>query len=151
MKLTTRSRYGTRMLLDLALNGSEGPVRVNEIATRQGVSVKYLEKLSRTLKKAGLIRSLRGSKGGHMLAKPPEEITMGEIVRALEGDLNLVTCWTERTSCPRLKNCPTSYLWQEVSKALLEKLDSMRLGDLIHSAGCCNEVPPPPCPDKKML
>lgn len=149
MKLTTRSRYGTRMLLDLALNGANGPVRVNEIAARQGISVKYLEKLSRTLKKAGLIRSLRGSKGGHLLAKPAKDITMGEVVRALEGDLNLVTCWTERTSCPRLKDCPTSYLWQEVSKALLEKLDSMRLGDLL-SSGCCNESSLP-CPDKQPL
>ena len=149
MKLTTRSRYGTRMLLDLALNGSEGPVRVNEIAARQGISVKYLEKLSRTLKKAGLIRSLRGSKGGHMLAKPAKDITMGEVVRALEGDLNLVTCWSDRTSCPRLKDCPTSFLWQEVSKALLEKLDSMRLGDLLRS-DCCTENTVA-CPGKKIL
>jgi len=134
MKLTTRSRYGTRMLLDLAQNGGQGPVRVSEIANRQGISVKYLEKLSRILKKAGLIRSMRGSKGGHLLAKPPVDISMGEIVRALEGDLNLVTCWTERTSCPRLKTCATSKLWQEVSKALLERLDSMTLDELLKSS-----------------
>ncbi|WP_243357790.1 RrF2 family transcriptional regulator [Fundidesulfovibrio terrae] len=134
MKLTTRSRYGTRMLLDLAQNGGGGPVRVSEIANRQGISVKYLEKLSRILKKAGLIRSMRGSKGGHLLAKPPADISMGEIVRALEGDLNLVTCWTERTSCPRLKTCATSKLWQEVSKALLERLDSMSLDELLKSS-----------------
>ena len=134
MKLTTRSRYGTRMLLDLAQNGSGGPVRVSEIANRQGISLKYLEKLSRILKKAGLIRSMRGSKGGHLLAKPPADISMGEIVRALEGDLNLVTCWTERTSCPRLKTCATSKLWQEVSKALLERLDSMTLEELLKSS-----------------
>ena len=134
MKLTTRSRYGTRMLLDLAQNGGDGPVRVSEIAGRQGISVKYLEKLSRILKRAGLIRSMRGSKGGHLLAKPPAEITMGQIVRALEGDLNLVTCWTERTSCPRLKNCVTSRLWQEVSRALLERLDAMTLEELLKSS-----------------
>jgi len=134
MKLTTRSRYGTRMLLDLAQNGGNGPVRVSEIASRQGISVKYLEKLSRILKKAGLIRSMRGSKGGHLLAKPPADISMGEIVRALEGDLNLVTCWTERTSCPRLKTCVTSRLWQEVSKALLERLDAMSLEELLKSS-----------------
>ena len=134
MKLTTRSRYGTRMLLDLAQNGGNGPVRVSEIASRQGISVKYLEKLTRILKKAGLIRSMRGSKGGHLLAKPPADISMGEIVRALEGDLNLVTCWTERTSCPRLKTCATSKLWQEVSKALLERLDAMSLEELLKSS-----------------
>ncbi len=134
MKLTTRSRYGTRMLLDLAQHGGNGPVRVSEIAHRQGISVKYLEKLSRILKKAGLIRSMRGSKGGHLLAKPPADISMGEIVRALEGDLTLVTCWTERTSCPRLKSCVTSKLWQEVSKALLERLDSMTLEELLKNA-----------------
>ena len=133
MKLTTRSRYGTRMLLDLAQNGGNGPVRVGEIAHRQGISVKYLEKLSRILKKAGLIRSMRGSKGGHLLAKPPADISMGEIVRALEGDLNLVTCWTERTSCPRLKTCATSKLWQEASKALLDRLDSITLEELVAS------------------
>ncbi|MFP5240495.1 MAG: RrF2 family transcriptional regulator [Acidobacteriota bacterium] len=141
MKLTTRSRYGTRMLLDLAQHGAGGPVRVSEIAQRQGISVKYLEKLSRMLKKAGLIRSMRGSKGGHLLAKSAAEISMGEIVRALEGDLNLVTCWTERTSCPRLKTCPTSKLWQEVSKALLERLDSMTLDELLASSASDEGLP----------
>jgi len=135
MKLTTRSRYGTRMLLDLAQHAGEGPVRVIDIAARQGLSVKYLEKLARSLKKAGLIRSVRGAKGGHWLARPASDISMGEIVRALEGDLNIVTCRTERAVCPRLKTCPAHKVWEEVSHALHERLDAMMLDELLASSG----------------
>ena len=131
MKLSTRSRYGTRMLLDLAIHGDQGPVQVATVAKRQAISVKYLEKLARTLKEGGLIRSLRGAKGGHVLARPASEITMGEIVRVLEGGLELVSCATGSTACPRLSECPTSRLWREASKTLLEKLDSITLAALI--------------------
>ena len=134
MKLTTRSRYGTRMLLDLAQHAGEGPVRVIDIAARQGLSVKYLEKLARSLKRAGLIRSVRGAKGGHWLARPASDISMGEIVRALEGDLSIVTCRTERAVCPRLKTCPAHKVWEEVSHALHGRLDAMMLDELLASS-----------------
>lgn len=135
MKLTTRSRYGTRMLLDLAANDTGGPVRIGEIARRQGISVKYLEKLSRSLKRAGLIKSHRGARGGHVLARPAETISMGEVVRALEGDLSLVSCERAGKPCPRLETCPTSWVWKKASEAFLDRLDSIFLGEMLTWGG----------------
>lgn len=143
MKLTTRSRYGTRMLLDLAANDADGPVRIGEIAKRQGISVKYLEKLSRALKKAGLIKSHRGARGGHVLARPAESISMGEVVRALEGDLSLVSCERGGKPCPRLENCPTSWVWKKASEAFLGRLDSIFLGEMLSWGG---NLATEPCP-----
>ncbi|MBF0482553.1 MAG: RrF2 family transcriptional regulator [Desulfovibrionaceae bacterium] len=131
MRLTTRTRYGTRMLLDLAEHGRDNPVRIGDIAARQVISIKYLEKLTRPLKRAGLIKSVRGSKGGHLLAKAPGEISLSEIVRALEGDFQLVKCWDENSCCPRMSACRTSRLWGEVSATLDEKLASISLLDLL--------------------
>ena len=89
MKLSTRSRYGTRMMLDLAQRYDDGPVQIGDIAKRQDISVKYLEQLIIPLKKAKYVTSVRGPKGGHMLAKSPEKITVGEIVELLEGGTSL--------------------------------------------------------------
>lgn len=132
MKLTTRSRYGTRMILDMALNDRNGPVRIKDIAARQGVSVKYLEKLVRELKQAGFVRSRRGPRGGHELARPLEEISVGAIVRALEGEFTLVECDGEDgLPCPRQADCPTREVWAEASRAMHEKLDAISLADLV--------------------
>lgn len=141
MKLTTRSRYGTRMILDIALNGQDGPVRIKDIATRQGVSIKYLEKLVRELKLAGFVTSRRGPRGGHMLARPLEEITIGAIVRALEGDFTLVECDGNASSCPRQADCLTRGVWVEAAKAMHEKLDAITLADLIPRNTACSSDP----------
>lgn len=131
MKLTTRSRYGTRMILDMAQHGGDGPVRIKDIAERQGVSVKYLEKLVRELKQAGFVKSRRGPRGGHELAKPLAEITVGAIVRVLEGDLTLVDCCDDGTTCPRMENCPTRAVWIEAARAMHASLDAVSLADLL--------------------
>ena len=107
MKLSTRSRYGTRMMLDLAQHYGESPVQIGEIARRQDISVKYLEQLIIPLKKAKYIKSIRGPKGGHVLAKPPEEITVGEIVELLEGGINLSDCIENPETCARSNICLT--------------------------------------------
>jgi len=133
MKLTTRSRYGTRMMLDMAQHGGDGPVRIKDIAARQGVSVKYLEKLVRELKQAGLVTSRRGPRGGHVLAKPLADISVGDIVRVLEGDLALVVCDDHGRPCPRQAHCPTRRVWREAAKAMHDKLDSITLADLLAS------------------
>lgn len=140
MKLTTRSRYGTRMILDMALNGQDGPVRIKDVAARQGVSVKYLEKLVRELKQAGFVRSRRGPRGGHELAKPLEAITVGAIVRALEGDFSLVECDGDGSGagCPRVADCLTRSVWAEAAKAMHERLDAITLADLVARAGTRN-------------
>jgi Rrf2 family protein len=134
MRLTTKSRYGTRMMLDLALNAQTGPVRLSDISKRQGLSLKYLEKLIRELKRAGLVKSLRGPYGGYKLAKPMEDITVGDIVRVLEGSDAITDC-TENDdvcgTCNRAGECLTQYIWAETGKAMFKKLDSFKIDQLI--------------------
>jgi len=139
MRLTTRSRYGTRMVLDIAQYSGEGPVRIQDIAQRQGVSVKYLEKLIRKLRDAGFVRSKRGPRGGHILARPASEIPLGEVVRVLEGDGSLVECRTGRDGCDRTDVCLTRRLWVEAAEAMYNRLNSYSLADLLADARQCRE------------
>ncbi|MBW2266862.1 MAG: Rrf2 family transcriptional regulator [Deltaproteobacteria bacterium] len=132
MKLSTRSRYGTRMMLDLAQHYDEGPVQIRNVSKRENISVKYLEQLIIPLKKANFIKSVRGPKGGHMLAKPPEAITVGEIVRVLEGGINLSSCIENPEVCDRTSDCLTRGLWEEATKAMYEKLNSATLSKMIN-------------------
>ena len=132
MKLSTRSRYGTRMMLDLAQHYDEGPVQIRNVSKRENISVKYLEQLIIPLKKANFIKSVRGPKGGHMLAKPPEAITVGEIVRVLEGGINLSSCIENPEVCDRTSDCLTRDLWEEATKAMYEKLNSATLSKMIN-------------------
>ena len=132
MKLSTRSRYGTRMMLDLAQHYDEGPVQIGNVSKRENISVKYLEQLIIPLKKANFIKSVRGPKGGHMLAKPPEAITVGEIVRVLEGGINLSSCIENPEVCDRTSDCLTRGLWEETTKAMYEKLNSATLSKMIN-------------------
>ena len=132
MKLSTRSRYGTRMMLDLAQRYDQGPVQMGEISKRENISVKYLKQLIIPLKKANFIKSVRGPKGGHMLAKPPEEITVGDIVRILEGGINLSSCIENPEVCDRTRECLTRGLWEEATKAMYEKLNSATLSKMIN-------------------
>ncbi len=137
MRLTTRSRYGTRMALDIAQNCGGGLVRIQDIADRQGVSVKYLEKLIRKLKDAGYVKSKRGPRGGHTLARPASEIPMGEVVRVLEGDDSLVDCRSGKEDCDRLDVCLTRRLWCEAAEAMYDRLNSFTLADMMEDAALC--------------
>jgi Rrf2 family iron-sulfur cluster assembly transcriptional regulator len=132
MKLSTRSRYGTRMMLDLAQHYDEGPVQIRNVSKRENISVKYLEQLIIPLKKANFIKSVRGPKGGHMLAKPPKAITVGEIVRVLEGGINLSSCIENPEVCDRTSDCLTRDLWEEATKTMYEKLNSATLSKMIN-------------------
>ena len=134
MKLSTRSRYGTRLMLDMAQHYQEGPIQLGDIAKRQGVSVKYLEQIIIPLKKAYYIRSVRGPKGGHILTRPPEEITVGEIVALLEEGTSLVECTADTAVCERANSCPTRLLWKEASEAMFDKLKAITLADLVKKA-----------------
>ena len=131
MKLATRSRYGTRMMLDLAQHYDQGPVQIGDVSKRENISVKYLEQLIIPLKKANFIKSVRGPKGGHMLAKPPEEITVGDIVRILEGGINLSSCIENPEVCDRTTRCLTRGVWEEATKAMYDKLNSATLSKMI--------------------
>jgi len=131
MKLSTRSRYGTRILVDLARHKDQGPVQIGKISKRQDISVKYLEQLIRPLKQADLVTSVRGPKGGHLLAKEPEEITLGQIVRLFEGQSELVECISNPEKCSMSDDCQVRLAWQDATKVLYEKLDSTSIADLL--------------------
>ena len=130
MKLSTRSRYGTRMLVDIARHQSDGPVQIGEISKRQGISVKYLEQLMLPLKKAKLVLSMRGPKGGHLLAENPEHLTLGQIVRLLEPQIDPVECIGHPDKCPMSDECQTRWAWREAIKVFFEKLDSITIAEL---------------------
>jgi len=134
MKLSTRSRYGTRMLLDMAQHYNEGPIQVGDIAKRQAISVKYLEQIIIPLKRAGYVKSVRGPKGGHVLTRRPEEITVGEIVALLEKGTTLVECAERPEVCHRSESCLTRPLWKEAANALFSRLSAITLADLLKKA-----------------
>lgn len=130
MKISTRGRYGVRLMLDLA-NHTEGPVFLKDIAKRQGVSEKYLWQLITPLKNAGMVNAYRGLKGGYMLAKDPSKITVKDIMAVLEGNLCLVNCVASPSLCRRSDTCVARDVWKEASIAMLEKLDSVTLKNMV--------------------
>ncbi len=132
MKLSTRSRYGTRILVDLARHKDQGPVQIGEISKRQDNSVKYLEQLIRPLKQANLVTSVRGPKGGHLLAENPENISLGQVVRLFEGQTDLVECVSFPDKCPMSDDCQVRLAWQDATEVLYEKLDATTISDLMN-------------------
>jgi len=130
MKLSTKSRYGTRLLLDMAQYYGKGAIQLGEIAKRQDISMKYLEQIIRPLKKANYIKSFRGAKGGHILSKPPAEITVGEIVALLEGGASLTPCVDNPDVCDRVDECLTRMVWQKATEAMYDKLGEIRFSEL---------------------
>ena len=137
MRLTTKSRYGTRLMLDLAINTQQKPVPLSDVSKRQNISIKYLEQLTRKLKKSGLIKSQRGPFGGYILAKPPGKITVGDIVQALEGIVVITECSGEEDKfcgvCNRAGDCLSRWVWIKASRAMFECLDQITLEFLINS------------------
>ncbi|UCE83900.1 MAG: Rrf2 family transcriptional regulator [Deltaproteobacteria bacterium] len=131
MRLSTRGRYGTRLMVDLAEHYADGPIPLAEIARRQNLSVKYLEQLIILLKGAGLIRSTRGRRGGYMLAQKPEKISVGQIIEVLEGRLAVVDCVTDPELCERSPECPTRGIWVGMTNILKEQLFSLSLMDIL--------------------
>ena len=131
MKLSTRGRYGVRLMLDLALHYGEGPVLLKDIAGRQGISEKYLWQVINPLKTVGLIGSTRGAHGGYVLARPPEEISLREIVRVLEGSLCLVDCVENPAVCDRSQTCTSRDIWSEASNQISQILESMTLDKMV--------------------
>ncbi len=132
MRLSTRTRYGTRALLDLAMH-SQGnlPIPLKDIAERQGFSLNYLEHIILNLSSAGIINSVRGVNGGISLAKPARDITLKEIVEVLEGSIKLVDCLKNSSVCSREGSCVTQDMWNQVGKAMDGVLVSTTLQDLV--------------------
>ena len=136
MRLSTRGRYGLRAMLDMAIDQSDGPITLNSISERQGVSIGYLEQLMVPLKKEGLIRSVRGAQGGYLLARDPKDIPVGDIIRALEGPIAPVACVSEDypEECDRAEGCVTRLVWAKVRDSIVEVLDSLTLYALVEEA-----------------
>jgi Rrf2 family protein len=121
------------MMLDIAQHYDAGPVQIGDIARRQDISVKYLEQLVIPLKKADYVKSVRGPKGGYMLARHPKEITVGEIVKVLEGGINLSDCIENPDLCDKSTDCLTRGLWEEATKAVYDTLNSVTLSEMIET------------------
>ena len=131
MKLSTRGRYGTRALLELALRQGEGPVLLRDIAQRQQISLPYLEHLITPLIAAGIVRSTRGARGGVLLARPPEEIRLSEVIQLLEGSIAPAECVNNPEVCMRSEFCVTRDVWGELGKAMSGVLEATTLQDLV--------------------
>ena len=130
MRLSTKGRYGARAMLDLALNFGKEPILLRDIATRQEVSEKYLEHSMSSLRNAGLVRSIRGARGGYILAKPPSEIRLSEIMEVLEGSMAPVECVNDPEVCHRADLCVTRDIWEKMKEAIDNILESTTLEDL---------------------
>ena len=138
MKLSTRARYGLRALIDLGLYGEEEAVSIQCIADRQQISDSYLEQLMAKLKKAGLVVSSRGASGGYRLGKPAREISVGEILRVLEGSLEAVECpgnsEEEGTGCRQADFCVSRIVWKRINDAIRQAVDTLMLSQLIEES-----------------
>ena len=135
MKLSTKGRYGLKAMYDLALNYGDEPVSLKSIAERQGISENYLEQLMANLRKAGLVRSIRGAYGGYLLSREPSKITVGDVLRALEGPIGLVDCVLEQDAvkCLKYEKCITRTVWEKISDSIVKTIDSITLQDMCNN------------------
>lgn len=132
MKISTKGRYALRLMLDLAMQGNDAPVRIKDIAERQGVSDKYLEQIISGLNKAGYVKSIRGPQGGYRLSKDPSFYTVGMILRLTEGSLAPVVCLEDdENQCVRQECCATLELWKQLDTAIKGVVDTVTLEQLV--------------------
>jgi Rrf2 family protein len=133
MKISSKGRYALRMMIDVAENNASDLVAIKDVAERQEISTKYLEQIVTHLTRAKLLRSSRGSQGGYTLTKKPEEYTVGEIIRAIEGDFAPVACLSDEVNqCERADICKTLGFWTGLYKVIDQYFDSVTLQDLIN-------------------
>lgn len=136
MKISTKGRYGLRAFIDLAIYSEEAPVSINSISARQDISERYLEQLMAKLKKAGLVKSIRGAGGGYVLARKAEEISAGEVLRALEGSLEPVVCaaFHPEEECSVKESCVTKYVWQKLNESMTQAVDEIKISTLVEKS-----------------
>lgn len=132
MKISTKIRYGTRALVELAYHYGEGPIELKEIANKENISLKYLEQVIIPLRTGGLVKSVRGSKGGYSLAKPPSKICLNDAVEILEGPVNLIECLRDPKVCQKSSSCVTRDIWKEVSEAIYRIFRSITLEEMVN-------------------
>lgn len=131
MKLSTKGRYGLRAAVDLAMFAKDEPISISTIAARQDLSEGYLEQLFAKLKKAGIVHSIRGTNGGYQLARPAGEISVGDVLRALEGDMVIVDCPDSENQCAKYGSCVTKYVWKRINNSINDTMDAMTLEEII--------------------
>ncbi len=136
MKLSTRARYGLRALIDLGLHSEEEAVSIQSIAGRQNISVSYLEQLMVKLKRAGIVESIRGAQGGYRLGRPGNEISVGDILRVLEGSLDAADCPGngQESICENADLCVARFVWKRINESITSAVDSLMLGELIEES-----------------
>lgn len=138
MKLSARSRYATRILLELARYSNPSPMTAAMLSQRTGVSIQFVEQILKPLKQNGLTKSIRGAAGGHKLARSPKDIALGDVVRLMEGGVYLTVCCGEKANdCPRKEWCLTRRAWLQVSKSLENELDSITIEVLLNGDPIC--------------
>lgn len=133
MKISTKGRYGVRAMGELALHYGQGPLPLKEIAEKQGISEHYLEQLMGALRKAGLVKSVRGAQGGYILNRSPKNITVGDVIRVLEGPLTPVDCVSKDNAeaCEKAGACMTRKIWEKMRDSMAEVVDNITLQDMI--------------------
>ena len=134
MKLSTRTRYAVRAMIELAKHDLNRPLQLKIIAERQEISVKYLEQLMAVLKSAGHIKSIRGSKGGYVLARAPNQIAISDILHCVEGPISTVECVEDSSRCSRTADCAAREVWMRVEQAIENVLNSITLQDVADMA-----------------
>ena len=141
MKLSARARYAARILLELARHNDSAPISAAVLSQHTGVSVQFVEQILKPLKAQGLTKSIRGAAGGHRLARAAEDISLGEVVRVMEGGIHLTVCCGEKANnCPRKDGCLTRRAWVRVSNCLEKELDSITMAALAHGEPICSSV-----------
>lgn len=133
MKLSTKGRYGLRALVDLARYSEEEPVSISSISARQDISERYLEQLMALLKRAGIVKSIRGASGGYVLALPSDQISVGDVLRALEGKLEPAECaaFHPDEGCQASDSCVTKFVWKKINDSINQTVDSIKLDELV--------------------
>ena len=131
MKISTKGRYGLRLMVELGGNWGKGPLSIREVARRQEISEKYLEQIILQLSRAGLVKSIRGAQGGYILTAAPEEISAGQVLRAVEGSLSPVECVDDGAECQKADQCVTCELWRRMKAAVDHVVDSTSIADLM--------------------
>ena len=131
MRISTRARYGLRLMVEIALNYKKGPILLKDISKNIDVSEKYLSQIIIPLKGKGLVNTYSGAHSGYILSRPPSEIKLKEIVEILEGDLSLIDCVNNPSVCDRVSTCVARDIWTEIGDKISEVLSSYTLGDLV--------------------
>jgi len=143
MKMSTKGRYGLRFMIDLATNGNaQDKVSLQQVAKRQAISEKYLWQIANRLKAAGLVSAVPGAHGGYMITKKPEEITLADVLEALEGKLTLVPCVKTASVCSRSGACVSREVWQEINRKMIEAMKSITLGNIMAKQSAMLEQAP---------